>query len=92
MIRFRSWAVSHPGAVRDHNEDAFVDRPRSPVGGGGRRRRHNSGEVASAMIKQALERIPAGLSASEMIAEVRAAIADAHNALLAEAARRGRRS
>jgi serine/threonine-protein phosphatase Stp1 len=90
MIRFRSWAVSHPGAVRDHNEDSFVDRPEVGLwavadGAGG----HNSGEVASAMIKQALERVPAGLSASEMIAEVRAAIADTHSALLAEAARRG---
>jgi protein phosphatase/serine/threonine-protein phosphatase Stp1 len=90
MIRFRSWAVSHSGAVRDHNEDSFVDRPEIGLwavadGAGG----HNSGEVASAMIKQALERIQAGLSASEMIAEVRAGIANAHNALLAEAARRG---
>ena len=25
--RFRSWAVTHPGAKRTHNEDAYVDRP-----------------------------------------------------------------
>ena len=90
MMRFRSWAVSHPGAVRDHNEDAFVDRPDIGLwavadGAGG----HKSGELASAMIKQALERIPAGLSGSDMVAKVRAAIADTHDALLQEAARRG---
>ena len=27
MNRFRSYAVSHPGAVRTHNEDNYVDRP-----------------------------------------------------------------
>ena len=90
MMRFRSWAVSHPGTVRDHNEDAFVDRPEIGLwavadGAGG----HNSGEVASAMIKQALERIPVGLSASDMIAQVRRAIAETHEALQQEAARRG---
>ena len=24
---YRSWAATHPGSVRDHNEDSFVDRP-----------------------------------------------------------------
>ena len=30
--RFRSWAVTHPGAKRTHNEDAYVDRPTSACG------------------------------------------------------------
>ncbi len=76
--------------MRDHNEDAFVDRPEIGLwavadGAGG----HDSGEVAAAMIQQALQRIQAGLSAAEMVTCVRQAIAGAHEALLAEAARRG---
>ncbi len=92
-MRYRSWAASHPGAVRDHNEDAFVDRPEIGLwavadGAGG----HEAGEVAAAAIRDALDAIPAGLSAADMLAAVRQAVADAHAALLAEAARRGPRT
>jgi serine/threonine protein phosphatase Stp1 len=87
---FRSWAVSHEGAKRKHNEDAYVDRPDLGVwavadGAGG----HQAGEVASGMIAEALEAIPSGLSASELLAEVRLAIERTHAALREEAARRG---
>ena len=87
---FRSWAVSHPGAKRKHNEDSFVDRPDLGVwavadGAGG----HQAGEVASSMIAEALEAITPGLSASELLAEVRLAIERTHEALRNEAARRG---
>lgn len=87
---FRSWAVSHPGAKRKHNEDSYVDRPDLGVwavadGAGG----HQAGEVASSMIAEALEAITPGLSASELLAEVRLAIERTHEALRNEAARRG---
>jgi serine/threonine-protein phosphatase Stp1 len=87
---FQSWAVSHPGAKRKHNEDSYVDRPDLGVwavadGAGG----HQAGEVASSMIAEALEAIAPTLSASELLAEVRLAIERTHAALRDEAARRG---
>ncbi len=93
MSRFVSWAVTHPGAVRRHNEDSFVDRPDLGLwavadGAGG----HDAGEVAAAMLKQALEGIPAGLAGGALMDEVRAQVEGVHQALRAEAAKRGPRS
>jgi protein phosphatase/serine/threonine-protein phosphatase Stp1 len=89
-VQLRSWATTHPGMKRKHNEDAYVDRPDLGVwavadGAGG----HDAGEVASGMIRESLEAIPAGLSASELLAEVRNRIEATHEALRAEAQRRG---
>ncbi len=88
--RYRSWAASHCGTVRDHNEDAFVIRPDLGLwavadGAGG----HESGEVASSRIAEALSSIPSGLSAGQALAEVRARIGAAHSWLRQEAKRRG---
>ena len=93
MIRFRSWAASHPGSVRSHNEDSYVDRPDLGLwavadGAGG----HEAGEVASQMIKETLDSIPPGLSASELLAQVRLRISAVHQALRDEAERRGPRA
>ena len=86
----RSWAMTHPGMKRSHNEDAFVNRPDLGLwavadGAGG----HSAGEYASAMIAEALESIPPGLSASELLAEVRLRIRSTHQILREEALRRG---
>ena len=48
-LRFESFGVSHPGYVRDHNEDNYLIEPESGLwavadGVGG----HDAGEVASA--------------------------------------------
>lgn len=85
-----SAAMTHPGMKRGHNEDTYVNRPDLGLwavadGAGG----HSAGEVASGMIAEALESIPPGLSASELLAEVRLRIKDTHEALREEAARRG---
>lgn len=87
---FRSWAASHPGTRRTGNEDRWVNRPDLGLwavadGAGG----HQSGDVAAATIADALQRTPLDLPAPEMLQQVRARIAGAHEALRAEAARRG---
>jgi serine/threonine protein phosphatase Stp1 len=89
-LALHSWAASDSGPARSHNEDAFVDRPDLGVwavadGAGG----HDAGEVASAMIAEALEAIPPGLGAVDALAEIRTRIGAVHAALLAEAASRG---
>ena len=88
--RYRSSAASHPGAVRAHNEDSFVNRPDLGLwavadGAGG----HQAGDVASQIIADALNAVRAGFGAAELLAEVRHRLAGAHNALRLEATRRG---
>lgn len=88
--RFRSWSMTHPGTKRKYNEDTYVDRPDLGLwavadGAGG----HAAGEVASGMIREALEAITSGLSASELLAEVRVMMERTHRWLRDEAARRG---
>ena len=88
--RFRSSAATHAGTVRTHNEDSFVDRPDLGLwavadGAGG----HQAGDVASRITTDALKAVPSGLGATALLAEVRLRLAQVHNVLLAEAARRG---
>lgn len=85
-----SAAATHPGAVRPRNEDCFVDRPDLGLwavadGAGG----HGAGDFASLSIKEALESVPPGLSAAEILAQLRLRIGAVHTALQEEAARRG---
>lgn len=89
-MRWVSWAMTHSGMKRRHNEDAYVDRPDLGVwavadGAGG----HEAGDVASAMICDALGAIPASLSASGLLAEVRLRIESTHLALRDLAVRLG---
>lgn len=89
-MQCRDWAVTNPGAVRSHNEDTLVSRCDIGLwavadGAGG----HDAGEVASAMIAEALQTIPHGLSAEEVLTQARMRMAATHNALHAKAAEKG---
>ena len=84
---WRSWAVTHAGAVRASNEDALVDRPDAGLwavadGAGG----HEHGEVASNMLAAMLGALPASLDGADLMARVRAGVAETHQALRAHAA------
>jgi serine/threonine-protein phosphatase Stp1 len=91
--QFRSAASTNVGAVRNHNEDQFVDRPDLGLwavadGAGG----HDAGDVASARIAELLGSIPTHLNAPQILSEVRSRLAQAHADLREEAARRGPRA
>jgi serine/threonine protein phosphatase Stp1 len=88
--RFRSSAASHMSAARRRNEDSWVNRPDLGLwavadGAGG----HQAGDLASRIVADALDAVPTGLGAAELLAETRLRIADAHRLLQIEAARRG---
>lgn len=90
MSQFKSWAISHTGAVRKHNEDNMLSRPDLGLwvvadGAGG----HDSGEVASGMIVAGLDRLPGQLTSSELLSNVRLTVSQVHQELRDEAARRG---
>lgn len=88
--RFLSHAATHTGMVRRLNEDSYVNRPDLGLwavadGAGG----HQSGEIASAEIASALQAIATGLSASQVLAEVRSHLEATHARLRADGASRG---
>ena len=89
-FRIESWAKTHEGRVRDHNEDNFCARERQGLwavadGMGG----HEGGEWASARLVEELDalEVPDDFDAAcEAVAE---AIRKANQSILAEARRRG---
>lgn len=79
---WRSWALTHAGAVRASNEDALVDRTEAGLwavadGAGG----HEHGEVASGMLAAMLGTLPSGLDGADLMARVRSGVAETHQAL-----------
>ena len=90
MSQIRSWAMTDAGAMRKHNEDNLLSLPDLGLwavadGAGG----HESGELASGMIVEALGRLPPQLSGTELLAQIRVTIEHVHASLRDEAARRG---
>ena len=90
MEQFRTYGVTHPGAVRQNNEDAFVDRPELGIwavadGAGG----HDAGEVASETVATALQSLPGELTAEELLAKVRECLREANTALQSLANEKG---
>src|SRR5437764_1488510 len=88
--RLRSSAGTHPGTVRERNEDNYVDRPDLGLwavadGAGG----HKAGDVAARVVTDVLKTIPTGFGGGELLAEVRRRMARAHEVLWGEAAKRG---
>jgi protein phosphatase/serine/threonine-protein phosphatase Stp1 len=84
-------AATHRGTVRAGNEDAMLDRASLGLwavadGAGG----HGAGEVASQAVVEALADIPNGLSAAEILAQLRLRLAAVHAGLQARSAAEGR--
>ena len=89
MTRFHGSAVTDPGG-RPHNEDALLSRADLGLwavadGAGG----HAHGAAASRAVVAALDTIPPGLSAAEMLAQVRLRLGAVHAALLTSAVEQG---
>src|SRR5689334_23330008 len=87
--QFRSSAATHAGAVRQRNEDDYVNRPDLGLwavadGAGG----HEAGDLASHIVTDGLKGIPVGFGGAELLAHVRHGIAHAHDTLQMEAATR----
>ncbi len=79
----RHWAASHPGAIRQQNQDSYICRPELGLfsvadGAGG----HVEGDVASARVVTMLGEIPADMPPSERLAAVRNRLHAAHSLLL----------
>ena len=84
--RFRSAAATHAGAHRHENQDAFLNRPDLGIwavadGAGG----HSRGGIAAQAVVAALDGIPAGLTAAELLAQLRLRLDGVHAGLLREA-------
>jgi protein phosphatase/serine/threonine-protein phosphatase Stp1 len=88
--RFQSRAATHAGTANRLNEDAYVNRPDLGLwavadGAGG----HESGELASAKVADLLQTLDGGLSAGEMLVQVRSRLEEAHAHLREMALARG---
>ncbi|MFT8247011.1 PP2C family protein-serine/threonine phosphatase [Roseomonas sp. BN140053] len=89
-VLITSESCTHVGTVRSRNEDAVVERPDLGLwavadGAGG----HGAGDVASAAVAQSLDSIPPGLSAAELLAQLRLRLLAVHASLQAQAAALG---
>jgi len=89
-LPFESYGISHPGCVREENEDNYLVEPRSGLwvvadGMGG----HEGGKFASATIVQHLSMIGAAGSALELRAHFEDSLIKAHDEIRSRARSRG---
>lgn len=89
-FRWVSAARTHVGLVREHNEDACLDRPERGLwavadGMGG----HARGDFASRLVIETLERLPAPDSLEHFVAAARQGLQAANRQLCQEASDRG---
>jgi serine/threonine protein phosphatase PrpC len=79
-LAFASRFVSHPGAVRTVNEDAYLDAPQAGMwavadGMGG----HEGGELASRVVVAALDNLPAGNAPGDLLTTIKNSLEDAND-------------
>jgi len=89
-VVLNSAGATHRGMVRDHNEDAFLERPDIGLwavadGAGG----HDNGDLASRTVVEALGSIALADNAPALMTAVREAVEGANRDLRATAAARG---
>jgi protein phosphatase/serine/threonine-protein phosphatase Stp1 len=86
----KSWAASHVGTFRKHNEDNLISRPELGLwavadGAGG----HQAGEVASGAIVAAIAKLPAAMTVPDLITELRRDLSEVNQDMRTQAAARG---
>lgn len=86
--RYESFGSTHPGLLRESNQDCFLERPEAGLwavadGMGG----YSQGDVASRMTCDAMAAVPAGLSVDETMAAVARGIGQVNGKLFRAATR-----
>jgi serine/threonine protein phosphatase PrpC len=83
LTRLQCWAATHPGAVRESNQDAYLCRPEIGLfavadGVGGQ----TGGGFASQEVVRVMETLPHGLAPTELLNGVRERLRETHQRLI----------
>jgi protein phosphatase len=90
QVMFETGAITHPGKVRERNEDSYLTRPESGIwavadGMGG----HDSGDLASQTVIEALGTIEHPMSAEDLLERCADQVASANERLKSISSERG---